>query len=157
MAISKNEAYANYVFINSLCGYLVDPSIPNSYKMFAPTGLTDSSTALYDWWGSSQGNIYELSWCINEEFGAYVLDVISAQGDRGATGVVMMDRLSDQTSAGASNYLPSVIITNNLYAGVLKNSNTGSETPEDPNEKPENPGGTGSGGDDWNDGGEGGF
>ena len=157
LAISKNEAYANYVFINSLCGYLVDPSIPNSYKMFAPTGLTDSSTALYDWWGSSQGNIYELSWRINEEFGAYVLDVISAQGDRGATGVVMMDRLSDQTSAGASNYLPSVIITNNLYAGVLKNSNTGSETPEDPNEKPENPGGTGSGGDDWNDGGEGGF
>lgn len=132
LAISKSASYANYVFINSLCGYLVDPGISRSYKMFAPTGTYESGSARYDWWGGLEGNIEALATRINGEFGAYVLDVISAQGDRGATGVVMMDRLSDQTSAGASNYLPSVIITNNLYSGVLKNSNTGSEEPEEP-------------------------
>lgn len=156
-AIAKGDAYENYVFINSLCGYLVDPGILASRQLFGPS---TTSGMYYNWDGGTQGNIEELAKRINPDFGAYVLDVISAQGDRGATGVVMMDRLSDQTSAGASNYLPSVIITNNLYAGVLKNSNTGdSVEPEDPNEDqdPENPGGTGSGGDDWNDGGEGGF
>lgn len=117
----------DHVFINSLCGYLVDPAIEYSYTMFGP-----ANSGNYTWSGGTAGNIEELAKRINPEFGAYVLDVISAQGDRGATGVVMMDRLSDQTSAGASNYLPSVIITNNLYAGVLKNSNTGSETPEEP-------------------------
>lgn len=128
----EESPYANYVFINSLCGYLVDPGIHRSWKMFAPSmgaGITGESTSSrYDWWGGLEGNIYELAWRINAEFGAYVLDVISAQGERGATGVVMMDRLSEDVSAGASNYLPSVIITNNLYSGAFGDTGLGGGT-----------------------------
>lgn len=132
LAISDSPAYSNYVFINSLCGYLVDPGIHRSWKMFAPSmgagTLGESTSSRYDWWGGLEGNIYELAWRINGEFGAYVLDVISSQGDRGSTGVVMMDRLSDNVSDGASNYLPSIIITNNLYSGALQQSTSGGTT-----------------------------
>lgn len=113
----------DHVFINSLCGYLVDPDIADSYIMFGP-----ANTGTYRWSGGTAGNIEELAKRINPEFGAYVMSIISAQGDRGATGVVMMDRLSSDPNDGASNYMPSILIQNNLYTGMFK----GSETPEEP-------------------------
>jgi len=115
MAIS--DTYPSYVFINSLCGYLVDPSIESSYTIF-----TGSNT------GGIAGNIKGLADKLNPAFYQYVLSAGMEQ-TTGPTGIVMMDYVTNTPTEGVeydgSYYLPGVIIANNFKHGSGNGSNTG--------------------------------
>lgn len=109
MAIS--DKYASYIFINSLCGYLVDSKIESSYTVF-----TGSNT------GGIAGNIKALADKLNPAFYQYVLGA-GLENTTGPTGIVMMDYVSSKEEDGGSYYLPGVIIANNFKYG---NGNSGS-------------------------------
>lgn len=115
MAISDN--YPSYLFINSLCGYLVDPSIESSYTIF-----TGSNT------GGIAGNIKGLADKLNPAFYQYVLGAGMEQ-TTGPTGIVMMDYVTNKPTDGVeydgSYYLPGVIISNNFKHGSGNSGNTG--------------------------------
>lgn len=104
MAISDN--YPGYVFINSLCGYLVDSSIESSYTTF-----TGSNT------GGIAGNIKALADKLNPAFYQYVLEAGMEQ-TTGPTGIVMMDYVTNEPNTAVdydgSYLLPGVIISNNF-------------------------------------------
>ena len=104
MAIS--DKYPSYIFINSLCGYLVDQDISSSYTIF-----TGGNT------GGMAGNIEGLANTINPAFYQYVLNAGMEQ-TTGPTGIVMMDYVASQPDANkkydGSYYLPGVIIANNF-------------------------------------------
>lgn len=123
MAISDN--YPDYVFINSLCGYLVDSSIESSYTVFTGTNT-----------GGMAGNIKGLADKLNPAFYQYVLNAGMEQYT-GPTGIVMMDYVTNKPTEGVeydgSYYLPGVIISNNFKFG---SGNSGGST-----------GGSGSNGD----------
>lgn len=106
MAISgnytNNENQANnYVFINSLCGYLVDQTIPDS--------TIPSVGGAY---GGAAGNIKGLSDDLNPAFYNHVVNS-GMESKTGPTGIILMDYVSDEESAGGSYYLPGAIIANN--------------------------------------------
>lgn len=109
MAIS--DRFSSYIYINSLCGYLVDSSISESYEIF-----TGSNT------GGIAGNIKALAANLNPAFYQYVLNSGLEQAT-GSTGIVMMDYVSANSTDGGSYYLPGVIIANNFKYG---NGNSGS-------------------------------
>lgn len=115
MAISNN--YPKYVFINSLCGYLVDSSIESSYTIF-----TGSNT------GGIAGNIKALADKLNPEFYQYVLEAGMDQ-TTGPTGIVMMDYVTNAPATGVdydgSYLLPGVIISNNFKFGSGNAGNSG--------------------------------
>lgn len=115
MAIS--DKYPDYVFINSLCGYLVDSSIESSYTIF-----TGSNT------GGIAGNIKALSDKLNPEFYKYVLEAGMDQ-TTGPTGIVMMDYVTNAPTEGVeydgSYLLPGVIISNNFKFGSGNAGNSG--------------------------------
>ena len=115
MAIS--DTYPSYVFINSLCGYLVDTSISDSYTIF-----TGSNT------GGIAGNIKGLADKLNPAFYQYVLGAGMEQ-TTGPTGIVMMDYVTNKPTDGVeydgSYYLPGVIISNNFKHGNGNSGNTG--------------------------------
>lgn len=115
MAIS--DTYQSYVFINSLCGYLVDPSIESSYTIF-----TGNDT------GGIAGNIKGLADKLNPAFYQYVLGAGMEQ-TTGPTGIVMMDYVTNKPTDGVeydgSYYLPGVIISNNFKHGNGNSGNTG--------------------------------
>ena len=144
-AIAKE---GGYVYINSLSGYLLDPTIANSWEMFVVSSTSSSGRFTYD--GGTEGNIQRLAQKLNPAFGTHVRSKIFDGSGAGATGVVLMDYLSSDSADGASYYMPSVIISNNLYTGA------GNTTPDvDDDQTPDIddiPGGgnTGGGGDaDW--------
>lgn len=113
MAISDQNS--SYVFINSLCGYLVDPSIESSYEIF-----NGSNT------GGIAGNIKALADKLNPAFYQYVLGA-GLENATGPTGIVMMDYVTNQPTEGVeydgAYLLPGVIISNNFKYG---NGNSGS-------------------------------
>lgn len=100
MAISGD--HSTYVFVNSLCGYLVNPNIKSSYTPF-----NGSNT------GGIAGDIKGLADKLNPAFYQYVLNS-GLEQSTGPTGIVMMDYVSNNSSAGGSYYLPGVIIANNF-------------------------------------------
>lgn len=114
MAIS--DKYPSYVFINSLCGYFVDPSIESSYTIF-----TGSNT------GGIAGNIEALANEINPDFYTHVLEAADEQ-TTGPTGIVMMDYVKNVASGDDDGgyYLPGVIIANNRKFGTGNSSSSGS-------------------------------
>lgn len=113
MAIS--DKYPSYVFINSLCGYFVDPSIESSYTIF-----TGSNT------GGIAGNIEALANEINPDFYTHVLEAADEQ-TTGPTGIVMMDYVKNVASGDNDGgyYLPGVIIANNRKFGTGNSSSSG--------------------------------
>ena len=115
MAIS--DTYSSYVFINSLCGYLVDESISSSYTIF-----NGSNT------GGIAGNIKALADKLNPEFFQYVLEA-GLEQTTGPTGIVMMDYVTNASATGVdydgSYLLPGVIISNNFKFGSGNAGNTG--------------------------------
>ena len=140
MAIS--DQYQSYVFINSLCGYFVDPAIGSSTEVF-----TGSNT------GGIAGNIKALADKINPEFYAHVLEAADKQ-TTGPTGIVMMDyvKLTPDGDNDGGYYLPGVIIANNRKFGTGNSSNSGGSGTTDT----ENPGGGNQGGGNEGGGNEGG-
>ncbi len=127
------------IYINSLSGYMVQPNIRFSYVMFGPVynsnDATSSTRYAAEWDGGTAGNIQALAQKLNPAFGGYVRGIISAQGEQGPTGIIMMDYVSASAADGASNYLPQIIIDNNKYTGAF---NTSVYVPEE--EEPVTPG-----------------
>lgn len=118
MAISDN--YPSYVFINSLCGYLVDTAIESSYTVF-----TGSNT------GGIAGNIKDLADKINPAFYQFVLGAGLEQAT-GPTGIVMMDYVTNAPTEGVeydgSYLLPGVIIANNFKFTTTGSGTSGGQT-----------------------------
>ena len=128
MAISGS--YPNYIFINSLCGYLVDTNIESSYTPF-----TGSNT------GGIAGNIKALADKINVSFYQHVLSSGYEQ-KTGPTGIVMMDYVSNTPNTNVNDfdgsyYLPGVIIANNFKGNLPTNPNGGSGSGSDEGDEEE--------------------
>ncbi|MBO5351502.1 MAG: hypothetical protein J6A66_07860 [Alistipes sp.] len=119
------------IYINSLCGYLAGTDFTNS--------LVPSVGNAY---GGDGGNIKDLADKLNPDFGGYIREVIAAQ-QSGPTGIIMMDYISNDPNAGASYYLPSVIISNNIYSGMVDTSGGNTGGGNNDQQQPGGGGGTG--------------
>ena len=108
MAISGE--YSNYVFINSLCGYLAGSDFTESIK---PSCDNVSGQNKY---GGAGGNIKALADKLNPDFYDYVLHS-GLQQTTGPTGVVLIDYVSDDPSS-AAYALPGTIIANNFKHSI---------------------------------------
>lgn len=128
MAISGE--FPDYIFINSLCGYYVNPNIEASRKVF--TGNWSLATI-----GGGAGDIKPLSEDINKDFYQHVL-TSGFEQMTGPTGIVMMDYVKNapESEADGGYYLPGVIISNNFKGnlqtkpdgGTSGGGNTGGNT-----------------------------
>lgn len=98
-----DNVHTDHIYVNSLCGYLVDASVNTSSDQ-PSTGNT---------YGGSGGDIQGLAKKLTPQFYQYVLKR-AQDNTTGPTGVVMMDYVSDNPDEGGSHYLPSLIIANNL-------------------------------------------
>lgn len=108
---ASNSSYKNYVFFNALSCHALQPNVEESRELL---GDYDDR---FNWSGGTRGDITYMANKLNPAFGGYVREVIAAQ-EAGPTGVVLMDMVSnDVENGGASYYLPSVIISNNVYTG----------------------------------------
>lgn len=105
MAVS-NE-YDNYIFINSLSGYLAETAESPSYSLVPSVGSA---------YGGDGGNIKDLADKLNPAFYEYVFKAGMDQ-TTGPTGIVMMDYVSDtpneEIEFDGSYRLPGLIISNN--------------------------------------------
>ena len=113
----------NVIFINSLCGFYIDLTLPDSYF---PNSLTESAiakqglgyelnplTAASSYAGMC-GNISDYAYDINNYFYNYLLT--KNLGGK-STGIIMMDRVSnDATANPAGYYIPRIILANNPFA-----------------------------------------
>lgn len=116
MAISGE--HSNYVFINSLCGYLAKADeteclVPSVYT-------TPQLWQQYGVYGGNEGDIKALSKKLNEMFYEYVL-TSGLEQTSGPTGVVLMDYVNNKAVKGEEGayYLPGVIINNNFKHSIL--------------------------------------
>lgn len=98
-----DNVHPDHIYVNSLCGYLVDATVNTSSDQ-PSTGNT---------YGGSGGDIQGLAKKITPQFYQYVLKR-AQDNTTGPTGIVMMDYVSDNPDEGGSHYLPSLIIANNL-------------------------------------------
>ena len=105
MAVSGDSKYNNYIFVNSLCGYLAEE---------AP-GTTTSTGSEY---GGSGGDYAGLAEKINPAFYQYVYQR-SQENTQGPTGIVLMDYVTNDSSL-PHYYLPGLIIANNRKTGNAK-------------------------------------
>ena len=98
-----DNVHTDRIYVNSLCGYLVDATANTSSDQ-PSTGST---------YGGAGGDIQGLAKKITPQFYQYVLKR-SKDNTTGPTGVVMLDYVSDNPAEGGSHYLPGLIIANNL-------------------------------------------
>lgn len=105
MAIS--DEYSDYVFINSLCGYLAEGNQLNGQNVYS---LVPSVGSAY---GGDGGNIQGLANKLNPAFYKHLLNA-GLETATGPTGIIMMDFISDDPAAGAAYYLPGAIVANNF-------------------------------------------
>lgn len=106
MAVSGN--YKNYVFINSLCGYLAKDNDPEESVI----------PSVYQAYGGGYGDIKALADKINPDFYAYVNERIKTAV--APTGIVFMDFVSNTPTksdgtADPAYWLPQLIIQNNDF------------------------------------------
>lgn len=101
MAIS--DKYPNYVFINSLCGYMAETAESPLYSLVP---------SVEDVYGGDGGNIQGLANKLNPAFYKHLLNA-GLETATGPTGIIMMDFISDNPAAGAAYYLPGAIVANN--------------------------------------------
>lgn len=102
MAIS--DKYPNYVFINSLCGYMAETAESPLYSLVP---------SVEDVYGGDGGNIQGLANKLNPAFYKHLLNA-GLETATGPTGIIMMDFISDDPAAGAAYYLPGAIVANNF-------------------------------------------
>ena len=113
----------NVIFINSLCGFYIDLTLPDSYF---PNSLTESSIAQQGFgyelspltaassYAGMCGNISDYAYDINNYFYNHLLT--QNLGGK-STGIIMMDRVSDDANANpAGYYIPRIILANNPFA-----------------------------------------
>ena len=122
----SEQTNGNTIFINSLCGYFIDKTEVNSYL---PNLLTDISvnvsgnlikTHEYSVLSGSSttagmcGNISDYAKWVNNEFYNYLLT--KDLGGK-STGIIMMDRVSNDANENpAGYYIPRIILANNPFA-----------------------------------------
>ena len=130
MAISGE--YTNYVFINSLDGYLVMNNSSSESKRYS-TGTT---------YGGAYGDYTSLANKLNSDFYTYVNQRIKQA--KAPTGIVLMNFVSNDASAGAAYYLPQLILSNNEFKVGVGDGNDDDDDDDDdnsgtapPSEKPE--------------------
>ena len=131
-----NKGKGDIIYINSLCGYYAENN-DNDKNSILPNELTDmslgktssSNRKRYSPVTASSatagmcGNISEFSYDINNYFYNYLLT--KNLGGK-STGIIMMDRVSnDATANPAGYYIPRIILANNPFA-------TGTITPTVP-------------------------
>ncbi|MEE0985412.1 MAG: hypothetical protein UH687_07255 [Bacteroidaceae bacterium] len=137
MAISGE--YSDYVFINSLDGYLVMNNSDTEAKRYS-TGST---------YGGAYGDYDLLANKLNSEFYTYVNQRIKQA--KAPTGIVLMNFVSNDASAGAAYYLPQLILSNNEFKVGVGDGNG-----DDDDDNGNTGDGDDIGGGDGNDEGEGG-
>ena len=97
-----------YVFVNSLCGYFVDPAIQSSYSPYTGTDGVGKPN------GGVTGNVKDYATEINN----FVYGTIFQHGLEdvsGPLGIVLMDRVgNDEIHFPANTNLPYLIISNNF-------------------------------------------
>ena len=124
---------SNTIFINSLCGYFIDRTVlTKDGNSYLPNCMTDFSGAWedrnligadyfyhatmisgYSTYAGMSGNIEDFADDINKDFLEYLKTKLDEENRlAGSTGIVLMDRVSNTTGAGAE--IPSIIIANNF-------------------------------------------
>lgn len=136
MAISGE--YSNYVFINSLDGYLVTNNSSSESKTYS-TGST---------YGGAYGDYASLANKLNSEFYTYVNQRIKQA--KAPTGIVLMNFVSNEASAGAAYYLPQLILSNNEFKVGVGDGN-GDDDDDDDDDDVNTGGGDNIGGGGGND------
>lgn len=127
MAISGD--YPNYIFINSLCGYLATEATHNMYPDNPSKNPWSLAPSVGGAWGGAGGDIDALAELLNPAFYNHVLSS-GMENKTGPTGIILMDFVSNEESKGASYALPAVIISNNF-----KYDNVGGTTPTPPGDQ----------------------
>ncbi len=119
-AIGDGSHDRKYVYINSLCGYYVDPDNRNSYIPYADDPCTVSSHGWFgglDWpVGGLQGDIQGLARDLNNMLYNYMIEKGYDNGT-GPIGIVYMNCVKNNEADGkdlGSYYLPGVIVANNF-------------------------------------------
>ena len=113
---------SNTIYINSLCGYFIDMSIPESYKPCTLTDWNIKAESIFSSWkryplsGSSQtsgmyGNIETYAKMINDYFNKHLQSVTTANSQLGSMGIILLDRVGEYES---SERIPQIIIANNF-------------------------------------------
>ena len=122
----------NTIYINSLCGYFIDPkTAPNSCWPISLTeingnyksgGLTRTCHFyIHEFTGASEkagmsGNIGRFAQWMNNKFYNYLL---TKSLDGKSTGIIMMDRVSNNaTTDPAGYYIPRIILANNPFKEI---------------------------------------
>lgn len=131
-----NKGKGDIIYINSLCGYYAENN-DNDKNSILPNELTDMSLGKTSYTSRKRyspvtassatagmcGNISDYAYDINNYFYNYLLKK-SLNGK--STGIIMMDRVSnDATANPAGYYIPRIILANNPFA-------TGTITPTVP-------------------------
>lgn len=127
MAISGE--YPDYVFINSLCGYLATEGTHNMYPNNTSQNPWSLAPSVGGAWGGAGGDIDALAELLNPAFHNHVLSS-GMENKTGPTGIILMDFVSNEESKGASYALPAVIISNNF-----KYDNVGGTTQTPPGDQ----------------------
>lgn len=127
MAISGD--YPNYIFINSLCGYLATEATHNMYPDNPSKNPWSLAPSVGGAWGGAGGDIDALAELLNPAFYNHVLSS-GMENKTGPTGIILMDFVSNEESKGASYALPAVIISNNF-----KYDNVGGTTQTPPGDQ----------------------
>ena len=113
------QATDTTVYINSLCGYYIDPNIESSYL---PLVLTDRNIkdknavlSVTSATAGMAGNIQDFAHDINKSFNGK-LQELSASNNVGPMGIIMMDRVGEILKDGdeSSKLIPQIIIANNF-------------------------------------------
>lgn len=113
------QATDKTVYINSLCGYYIDPNIESSYL---PLVLTDRNISndnavlsVTSATAGMAGNIQDYAHDINKVFNTK-LQSLTANKNIGPMGIIMMDRVGEVLADGdeSSKVIPQIIISNNF-------------------------------------------
>ena len=122
-----NKGKGDIIYINSLCGYYAENN-DNDKNSILPNELTDMSLGKTSYTSRKRyspvtassatagmcGNISDYAYDINNYFYNYLLTK-SLNGK--STGIIMMDRVSDDATANpAGYYIPRIILANNPFA-----------------------------------------
>lgn len=107
------------LYINSLCGYYIDPNIESSYLPLVLTdrniGNENKELSVTSKTAGMAGNIQAYAHDVNKQFNAS-LQNLTANSNIGPMGIIMMDRVGEVLSNGdeSSKVIPKIIISNNF-------------------------------------------
>lgn len=109
--LAINGTYPNYVYVNSLCGYLGTSSTNTTSYGYSLVPSIDNI------WGGAGGDISGLATRINKDFCQYVLNS-GMKSKSGPTGIILMDFVNNVRDTNneydGSYLLPGAIISNNF-------------------------------------------